>query len=61
MLGPNEAHAAQDPNETQIPPEWRAVGRGLQQYYQIHAVGPTPARLQMLLNELMRRGEIERS
>jgi hypothetical protein len=32
-----------------------AIARGLQQYYQFLAVGPTPKRLRMLLFELEQR------
>ena len=33
-----------------------AIGLGLQRYYPIHSVGPTPARLQILLNLLRHNG-----
>ena len=36
--------------------EQAAIGLGLQRYYQIHSVGPTPARLQILLNLLRHSG-----
>ena len=36
-----------------------AVGQSLQHYYQFHAAGPTPTRLQMLLNELNQRAEAD--
>jgi hypothetical protein len=35
--------------------EQAAVGLRLQRYYPIHAVGPTPTRLQILLNVLLHR------
>jgi hypothetical protein len=50
-----------------VPSQWKAgdvlsneqaaVGLRLQRYYPIHCVGPTPCRLQMLLNQLMGRAE----
>jgi hypothetical protein len=36
--------------------EQAAIGLGLQRYYPIHSVGPTPARLQILLNLLRHNG-----
>lgn len=43
-----------------LSPEQAAIADKLQRYYQLHSVGPTPARLQMLLDELMRRSEAQR-
>jgi hypothetical protein len=40
-----------------LSPEQIAIGQNLQRYYQLHSVGPTPTRLQMLLDELMRRSQ----
>ena len=37
--------------------EQAAVGLKLQQYYPIHAVGPTPTRLQILLNMLLQKAD----
>ena len=34
-----------------------AIGLGLQRYYPVHCVGPTPSRLQILLSILLRRRE----
>lgn len=39
--------------------EQAAVALALQRYYQLHSVGPTPSRLQMLLNELMEKSEVD--
>ena len=39
--------------------EQSAIGRTLRHYYQLHSVGPTPTRLQMLLHELERRSEAQ--
>ena len=36
--------------------EQAAIGLGLQRYYPIHSVGPTPARLQILLSLLRHNG-----
>jgi hypothetical protein len=36
-----------------------AVGLRLQRYYPVHSVGPTPTRLQNLLNMLHHQGEAE--
>jgi hypothetical protein len=43
-----------------LSPEQQGIGQRLRQYYQLHCVGPTPKRLQMLLNELNRRAEGKR-
>ena len=40
-----------------LTPEQASIGLGLHRYYQFASVGPTPKRMQMLLNELMRRAE----
>ena len=46
------------PNGGPLTPAQRAIiGLQLQSYYQLHCVGPTPARLKMLLDELLRRLE----
>jgi hypothetical protein len=36
-----------------------AVGLRLQQYYPVHSVGPTPTRLQILLNILLHRRDCD--
>ena len=38
-----------------LSPEQSAIALGLQRYYQFVCVGPTPKRMQMLLDELQRR------
>ena len=43
-----------------LSPEQAAVGLSLRRYYQLHPLGPTPARLRMLLTELERRVEATR-
>lgn len=40
-----------------LTPEQVAIGHSLRAYYQLHGVGPTPMRLQMLLDELTRRAK----
>ena len=40
-----------------LSPAQFAIGKKLQSYYQLHCVGPTPERLQMLLDEFQRRSE----
>ena len=39
--------------------EQAAVGLKLQRYYPIHAVGPTPTRLQILLNMVFHKSETD--
>jgi hypothetical protein len=43
------------PDGDLLSPEQNAIAISLRHYYQFIAVGPTPKRLQMLLDELMRR------
>ena len=43
-----------------LSPEQAAVGLSLRRYYQLHPLGPTPARLRMLLTEFERRVEATR-
>ena len=47
----------QQQGSSALTPEQASIGLGLQRYYQFAAVGPTPKRMQMLLNELMRRAD----
>jgi hypothetical protein len=46
------------PNDSPLTPAQLAtIGLQLQSYYQLHCGGPTPKRLQMLLDEFQRRSE----
>ena len=48
-------NAPPQPTGAALSADQTAVGQALQRHYQLHCVGPTPARMEMLLNELERR------
>ena len=47
------------PIRSVLTPTQASIGLGLQRYYQLMSVGPTPQRMQMLLDEFLRRAEID--
>jgi hypothetical protein len=55
--------SAQSPSAPKVEPRAvrEAIGQQLRRYYQMECVRPTPARLQMLLDELMRRAGSDRA
>ena len=54
--------ATQEPQgETVLSAVQEAVALDLRNYYQMQCVGPTPRRLQMLLDEVLRRVEAGRT